>query len=238
MLRMNMSRYLLAPALFGLLVPAWAGTLGLGMEGREPMKIVELHNPIHPRSLMEVGVSKGYAEVLMKVDEAGQLEDWFVTAYSHKEFADSVVRAMKTWKFMPATMNGEAIGAITQVRFVFEAVGTVITQNAATQMDAYRYRIEKLFSYKLAGLKDIDRLPVPVTMPSPAYPEKLSKRGGQVLLDFIIDETGKVRLPSVVSADHAELAELASMAVKNWTFEPPRQKGRPVAVRVQQRFDF
>jgi TonB family protein len=61
---------------------------------------------------------------------------------------------------------------------------------------------------------------------------------GTVIVDFFIDENGKLRMPAIQRADHDELASLAVAAMLQWKFEPPTRQGVPVLVRAKQVFHF
>jgi len=68
-----------------------------------------------------------------------------------------------------------------------------------------------------------------------------SKRGGKVSVEFYIDETGRVRMPSVdleTNEAYEDLSATAIAAVGQWQFEPPTVKGRPVLVVAHQDFTF
>lgn len=61
---------------------------------------------------------------------------------------------------------------------------------------------------------------------------------GNVVLEFTIDEAGRVRDPRVVSSSHPAFEQPALTAVGDWRFEPARQDGQPVACRAIQEFRF
>ena len=86
-------------------------------------------------------------------------------------------------------------------------------------------------------MRDFDRIPVPLHTVTPAYPKELAAQG-DVTVEFYIDEQGAVRMPSVIGGPPRLLAELAVDSVRQWKFEPPTSKGRPVLVCVRQVFRF
>lgn len=237
MMGMNFTRFLL----LGLVLTSSAFAAGWPSSGqRQSVKIFQTTEPIHPRDLLQYGVTSGYATFLINVSEEGKLEDWLVTAYSHKEFADTSLAALREWRYEPARIDGRPIGVITEVRFVFEAGRVLVQMSSSDLLTALMYQTHRASGYEIGGLAELDRIPVPQVVQSPAYPEEYAKKGivGEALVEFIIDETGKVRMPSVVRADYEELAQLANHAVKDWQFEAPLKKGHPVAVRAQQLFKF
>jgi TonB family protein len=78
-----------------------------------------------------------------------------------------------------------------------------------------------------------ERLLPPVTMRRvyPSYTTDDHKRElrGEVHVVAVIDETGAVTRPSVVSAPHDELAALTVEAIQQWRYEPTRLNGVAIA---------
>jgi len=61
---------------------------------------------------------------------------------------------------------------------------------------------------------------------------------GSVNVEFYIDETGAVRLPSLAPGENLELGSLAIAALSQWRFNPPTSRGRAVLVKAVQTFNF
>jgi TonB family protein len=59
-----------------------------------------------------------------------------------------------------------------------------------------------------------------------------------VVVDFYVDQDGRIRMPVIMSATHDFLAQAAVDALNQWRFKPPTLAGQPVAVRVEQEFVF
>jgi protein TonB len=74
------------------------------------------------------------------------------------------------------------------------------------------------------------------------YPEALSAAGvsGQVLLELVVDENGRVRPGSVrvVSASHEEFTAATLRIAERMRFRPARVDDRPVAVKVTLPIDW
>lgn len=72
--------------------------------------------------------------------------------------------------------------------------------------------------------------------PPPDYPRLARRRGyqGTVLLDVLVDKTGRARDVKVdESCGHGSLDRAAKKAVKGWRFEPGRRGDDPVDMRVK-----
>lgn len=204
------------------------------------LRVLTTSTPIYPRSLIEIGVSKGTTRVVLDVDEKGILTDWLVTAYSRREFADAAMAAVKEWKFEPMKLRGETVPAQVEVVFSFEAGQCVISMDLATSLMARMASLMQDGGYRPSRLKELDQIPVPVQAIAPIFPETLMKQGvyGQVVVEFYIDEAGTIRMPAVISADHDVLGSFAIQAVRQWKFEPPLRGGKPALARVRQTFNF
>jgi TonB family protein len=66
----------------------------------------------------------------------------------------------------------------------------------------------------------------------PAYPEELRQKGvqGQVEAQVVIDEEGAVLGVEITKSLHPYLDFSAVQALRQWTFEPTKQNGKPVTV--------
>lgn len=72
-------------------------------------------------------------------------------------------------------------------------------------------------------------------MVSPIYPAamKLTKTDGKVVVEFIVDTTGRVRAAQVISTTHQAFADYALASVAAWRFVPGYKNGRAVNTRLQ-----
>lgn len=206
--------------------------------GRSQLVVHQTEHPIFPHRLRELGVREGEARLLIEVDETGRLTDWMPIAYSHRPFVDAAAIALRKWRFEPARIDGEAVPSQVEVRFQFEERGVgFIAIDVGTHLLS---RFDSSENYRVRTLKELDRIPTPLNVVQPPYVKSMADRGltGSVTLEFYIDETGAVKMPSVVKSDHPELTAAAAVALRQWRFEPPQMSGQPVLVRARQTFNF
>ncbi len=81
----------------------------------------------------------------------------------------------------------------------------------------------------------LDRAPLPVHAPAPAYPRRAQRRGhaGEVIVQALVGPDGRPRQVEVVrSSSHGALDQAALRAVRQWRFEPAVRRGEVVAERV------
>jgi len=81
----------------------------------------------------------------------------------------------------------------------------------------------------------LDKPPQARSQASPVYPfkEKSESVTGTVEVEFIVDETGAVVNPRVVSSTHRAFEEPTLRAVEKWRFVPGRRLGQVVSFRMR-----
>lgn len=218
---------------------------GSGAGDYVPMQVIQTMAPVFPREAIPYGLTDGEASVAISVDETGRLNDVLVTRYSYPGFADAAVSAIKRWQFKPAQVHGVACGATEELTFTFESTGIVVVDlNAQVYAAEMHFRIApNSEAFAFCTLRQLDRIPTPITIVKPVYPARLahSSQTVHVTVGFYIDPDGRVRMPAVSSATgqaNQELAGAAVAAVSQWRFEPPISKGRRVLVYAQQDIAF
>jgi periplasmic protein TonB len=82
--------------------------------------------------------------------------------------------------------------------------------------------------------KSLDHEPRTRSQVSPVYPSAAASTGrhGEVLVEFVVDEDGRVRHPRVVRSSDAMFEAPTLRAVERWRFEPGRKDGRVVRFRL------
>jgi TonB family protein len=210
-----------------------------------PVKFNENVSAVFPQALVTDGVRSGAASVAIAIDENGQLSDMIVTGYSHPRFAESALAAIKKWTFEPMRIRGVPRNSITDITFHFEVEGVVVASISA--LDSSEIIWYKMYpgadAYSIAGPAQLSQGLKPSKIINPEYGTSLARstQGGQVIVDFYVDDQGHVRMPSVsreVSEAHPDLAAIAVSTMAKWEFEPPMSNGRPVLVRARQAFNF
>jgi protein TonB len=107
--------------------------------------------------------------------------------------------------------------------------------------DALRYVLnvpfeDRYVQHQMAKRADgPDDQPRPYRIVTPVYPQALrvADTEGRVIVDFVVDTTGRVRNAYSVKATHPLFAERAVKAVEQWRFYPGRRAGRLVNTHMQ-----
>ena len=227
--------------LLGATLAASAAEQSTPPEGDRPTLVIRKKgNPIMPQRLIELGVQDGEVRLVINVDSTGKLSEWLVVGYTHPALADAVVAAVKRWDFEPPRWRGEPISIQRELQFRLESHGTVVSIYSPTYIDSYlAQRFPDRYVFKPCTLKELDRIPTPLNAPAPIAPKLPDGQTERhVVVEFFIDPTGAVRMPSVISSEDPDLEAASVQAVRDWRFEPPTRQGRPTLVHVQQTFRF
>jgi TonB family protein len=204
-----------------------------------PWKVHQTVPAVFPPRLLQRGVRSGIVLVRASVLETGKLADALAIAATDREFADEALRVIRLWRFDPARMDGHAIGIVGTVSFRFLVGGTVAVDLRAGD-NLPRFGPQSTFVYRAVELKELDGVPAPVHVVQPIYPQAWADSGlkGSATIEYYIDESGRTRMPAIVTATDDRLGAVAAAAVAEWRFDPPLRGGAPALVRIEQDFHF
>lgn len=110
-----------------------------------------------------------------------------------------------------------------------------------TPTDALRHMLmvpeEDRYVQRAASIpKDVaNHKPIITRMVRPLFPEslRLADTTGEVMVDFIVDTTGRVQNAYAIKSNHPLFATRAVEAVNQWRFDPGRKDGRLVNTHMQ-----
>ncbi|MDX2110548.1 MAG: energy transducer TonB [Verrucomicrobiota bacterium] len=223
-----------------LLIVSHTGSLLIAGEGDRDAIVEKTTMPSFPRDLLSRGVDAGKAKVLIQVDAEGKLVDALCIEALYPEIGEVLVRAIKQWKFTPPTRNGKPVPFMKELELDLTTGWNIKTVTAMDFVFSDRSPGTKEPRYRAYSLKELDRIPKPLAMAQPSYPQDLRDAGiaGKVLVNFYIDETGAVRLPEIKQSATPELDFIALDTITQWKFEPPIRGGKPALVKAVQSFVF
>jgi len=205
------------------------------------LKIIQTSEPQVRTTFNQILPSYGEVRIIINVDDSGKLVDWLPVRYSHPDYYNAAVDALKEWEYKPAKKNGEPIGVRQQVVFSFESRGQVVSLTTVESVNAVFGRnldnSEVKCVYRGA---ELDTLPKPVKVVQPLWVPAIEQQppGSGVMVDFYIDETGHPRMPTVSKYADPTLALSAVHALEQWQFSVPTHRGRPVVAHAMQWFAF
>ncbi len=210
--------------------------------GSRPLKIIQTTD-LRLRDALDPDIpAAGEVRFVALVTEQGKLEDLMLLGSTHRAFTQAAVEGLQEWTFEPAQEHGRPIGVRTTLRIFFETHGRVVSVHGAQVLRALIGRSrENEFPSRLAQATELDRPLQADRVVQPRFPDGYFGRiipRTAVLLDFYVDETGRVRMPVAVRSPDPRLTLAAIDALDEWHFEPPMRDGQPVIVRARQEFVF
>ncbi len=204
------------------------------------LEVLNQVKPVFPESVLHLGITEGFAEVVLIVDERGEQRDMIVSVASHKQFGLASVAAIQKWNFIPLQVDGKAQTSRVKVNVDFKYIGVGQAKYPSIiEEAALRFERNGLFD-NISNLGQLDHEPRLIKNVRPVYPENLKKseKSGMVVVEFFIDPAGNVKAPGIKMATDDEFAISALAAIKEWKFEPPLKRGKPTYARVYQRFAY
>lgn len=219
---------------------AVAGTIRTFGADSPRLQIHQTEEARFPRMLIAQGITSGEAWILISVDADGRLTDALVSRYTQRPFADEALRVIRLWRFEPVLLEGRPTAVCTQVKFSFQATGCIVTLDTLTAMQRLMDRDNPRWETPLCDAAELDRMPQPLNRDRSTAGLAVPTTAGakRVVIEFIIDETGRPRMPVLISAPDPASGNHAVALLETWRFTPPTRCGLPVSVRVRQEFVF
>jgi TonB family protein len=236
-----MTRLLCLLLCFGL--PA-VGVRAVGPASDDDNAGIAIHQTgrvlVFPSDLLIQGIDEGEVQAVLSVDAQGRLSDLLIVGYTNSAFADMVTKVLPTWTYDAARIHGRPQASRVDIDITFSNEVNIVVVNLGWHYWENVAGGVRRFAYKTYKLGDLDRIPTPVQIVRPGNPNGEAPGSDRtVAVEFFIDETGRVRVPTVDREQAGNiLAAAAIAAVEQWKFEPPLRHGRPVLVLVQQDFKF
>lgn len=238
---MNASHLFRGVLAAAFLVPATLFAFSPDRTKAHGLTIIQTFEPRVRTDFNETLPSYGEVRMVINVDDTGKLVDWLPVSYSHERYLDAAVEAVKGWKYEPAIQSGERMGIRQQVVFNFQTRGQVTSFTGMEAANAlFRTLVPASDIRRVYSGNQLDELPKPLKVVQPRWVPAVEKAapGSGVLVDFYIDETGHIRMPTVSGYSDPTIAQAAVEAMDRWEFSVPTHNGRPVIVRATQWFSF
>lgn len=186
---------------------------------------------LQPRAVVPAELRPGRTppplEMTFVVDEEGVVREPRMASVAGAEpgIERAVVDALSRWRFRPGRKDGRPVPTRLTMPVAFFPPDSADSAEAAVEPAGP----------VVVPAEELDRQPLLRYQSKPLYPPDLRQRGigGEVLVEFLIDEKGIVRNPRAVQSPHRALGEAAEVAVAQWTFFPAMKSGRPVITRLQ-----
>lgn len=184
-----------------------------------------------------VGNKAGDAEVVLaiSIDDEGNVSDSVALEATNKQVADAATIAVMQWKFSatPRTSISENLPWPRRevVQFTFKRSG-VITSMSHAESARDAFVSTPVPELRTVQVKDLTIAPQPIKTPMPVLPSVSANQS--LLINFVIDQQGVVRVPVITGMRDPESARIILAAIKSWRYSPSLQKHQRVAVELNQ----
>lgn len=177
----------------------------------------------------------GFRWLQLAADNGSSAAAFYLGGFIASSNANGAEEAARRW-LQTAADHGEAAAT--------EALD--LAQNGQSLRDAFRYVMTVPFMDRYVKRYDAEKAraardpngsypPMPIKLVEPVYPPalRLTKTQGDVLVDFVVDTTGRVRNAFVLKTAHPAFSDRALEAVQRWVFMPGRKSGAVVSTHMQ-----
>lgn len=191
---------------------------------------------VYPYELL-AAEEDGSAKVKMLIDDGGRVVRVEVVEATHREFGLALAAAVESFAFNPALKDGKPVMSAMGMEQKFRRYGSAALVSQAS-LDLLRQ--EKKQPESIVKISALDEPLKPMATQAPKFPPSLDVPGatGSALVEFLVDEEGRVHLPRIIEASKPEFGYAAVQAVATWRFEKPVAKGKPATVRVRLPVEF
>ena len=183
---------------------------------------------------MRVTGGSGYSVIAVTVAPDGRVSDAVGIEASDQAFIDAVLAVTPEWLFAPVTdPPTEPRREVLHYQFRLSGVVTVLSHREGAEA-AFPDNAATVAQIRTMRWSDMD--PPPERLPAEPDDAPPPRIRGVAEINFIVDETGRVRVPAIVEASNWDAALIALDAVMDWRFAPPKHEGQPVLVEVRARW--
>jgi TonB family protein len=202
-------------------------------------------DPVYPYALLRDGV-EGNAMVAFIISARGDVRGIQVVSASRPEFGLALTAAVDTFRFDPALKQGRPTQTVMtrEIHFYRDMINLSDIANRPGDDLADRdfYLVKKITKRPetLVSAATLDHPLHPLSTRGPVFPSSQYGKAqhGSALIDVVIDEEGRARIPRVISATDPAFAYAAIQAVASWRFEKPTVGGKSVTTQAEVPFEF
>jgi TonB family protein len=208
----------------------------------EPLEIIRTVPMTFPAELSQQNITEGEVVVMVWVDDTGRLMDWMLVAHTHALFAKEVLDELPKWRFKATRVRGQPINTRVELQIFFKKseVLRVISADMGESAILKNVPVGRVMSRRIYTPEELDQPLDAVVEIAPRPPDRLGAvaREGSVVVEYLIDTDGKVRMPMIVSSDDEAFTDSVLLAITEWRYAVPKHTGKPVIACVRRKFTF
>lgn len=204
--------------------------------------LVSYQEPVVPR--LEIDAS---AIVAFTIRANGRVDDAVTLTATNRVLGESARVAVLEWRFERDPTFGRGRDATPSkvlrreiVEFVFKRDGIVTSMSHRDSAKAW-FPADYTPVVRLVQAADLEtplaRLAAPPSAETAALVRAVAG-GGTVVVSYVVDETGAVRVPIAERAADPAAIDAALALLREWRYEPPTAAGAPVLVEARETVIF
>jgi TonB family protein len=200
-----------------LKLAAFAAALAAGAWAAfAPPRPIQKPEPQFSAEARRVGITRAPVVLAFVVTREGTPRDVRVVQPFGYGLDEEAVRALKAWRFEPATAEGTPVDTEVKTEVWFSSIGR-----------AGPWRLGPMHFTHLEAAKR----PVVLSAKLPKLKADHTPAGTMLVLSFEVDEAGRVRNVAAEAPVTPEVQRLATAALMRWQFRPAQRDGKPVPMR-------
>ena len=170
----------------------------------------------------------GYSVVAVTIGPEGRVTDAVGIEASDQACIDAVLAVAPEWVFAPV-QNPPTDPRRDVLHYGFRSGSVVnVLSGPEAAIPGNSSEVAQIRTVRWSDMK-----PPPERLPSEIGDSPPARIRGTAEINFIIDQTGRVRVPAIVEASDWDAALVALDDVADWRFAPPSHGGQPVLVEVR-----
>ncbi len=188
--------------------------------------------PVYPYEMLIEG-REGRAEVEFTVEYSGRAVLASVSSASDPAFAKALIADIEANEFIPPRINGLPRISPAVLRYAFNSTAGLDERSREILAELRKPRPN------LASENQLDKKLSPLRQ-EVRYPYSVLNDGvsGEATIEIVVDRTGRVLFPRIVSATTSDIGYAAATAVSRWRFPAPIKGGQPVDARIQVKVSY
>ena len=204
--------------------------------------LISYKEPVVPK--LDIDAS---AVVAFTIRANGRVADAVTLTATNRVLGDSAREAVLAWRFDRDPTLGRGRDAEPSkvlrrelIEFVFKRDG-VVTSVSHYESSRSWFPPDYKPVVQLVQAAELDPPLARLEQPQSAAPTKLVGNltvPGSVIVSYVVDETGAVRVPIAERGDNQTLIDAAVALVGDWRYAPPTQDGQPVVVEARETLFF
>jgi len=119
----------------------------------------------------------------------------------------------------------------------FDSINPLVTQATSSIFGPF---VPPGYPSSIIDLSHLDTQPTPIITVTPTHPYEKKKTGvdGNVLVEFLIDPTGRVVEAQIIRSSDPAFNQPTLKAIRKWTFTPALKDGTAVWTKARMPFEF